>query len=179
VNFTLSVENFSIPEPDCLNLPFMGTHVGGGRIVPGIYQSVQVPSNEDLILDPGLYCIQGDFRHFGNSLFGEGVTIYMQSGDFNLSGGTIYLTAPISVTVPADGILDMVVFINSGNNSEIFLSGNNQWQIDGVSFGPSSSIALLGSSPLSINVQLLGWNIEFLGGYPITVNFSTEYGYPK
>ncbi len=118
---TYPVPRHLFDPPLCGEMPYMGSfrqHSPGAAntIDPGRYDSITVTKG-DLTLNPGLYCISGDFSFNGGSITtpaghtdttftgcGEtdpkcGVTIWMDStnGSLTLNGnGEMSLTSPIS-----------------------------------------------------------------------------------
>ena len=102
---TVPLPTFSLqlPTPDCNSVPARGDHNGGGTIDPGRWGRIRVNSNtDDLVLNPGLYCISNGMTMNGRSLsvapdsLGRdgGVTIYITGGDFTVNGGVDVHLAP-------------------------------------------------------------------------------------
>lgn len=89
-----------VPEP----VP-TGTNYGnktfndGQTMQPGMYGTISIAKNADVVMAPGIYYIDGGLTtQSGCTLTGSGVMIYNTSGDslkFD-GGGTVYLTPPTS-----------------------------------------------------------------------------------
>lgn len=99
-----------LPALDCSSLPNQGSFHGSGTIQPGCHSQISASANYDLELEPGLYCLTGNFSASGNSTVSldssaapnEGVTFYMQNGRFSTTGNNaMNLQAPLLPSSPA------------------------------------------------------------------------------
>ena len=121
---------------DCSGLPISSSD-GNGTINPGIYMGIAITGNESLVMNPGLYCFDGNFTINGNStstVTGNGVTIYMHSGDLNSNGNTsVVLSAPQTLPAePNDGYLGLLIVMGSENAGEVGLIGNQSSSYHGT-----------------------------------------------
>jgi len=140
----------------------------GNRLSPGNF-SGQFPPNGVDTLEPGVYCVNGDFRvNGGDSLTGIGVTIYMESGGVNWNGGaTINLSA--QTTGDYAGLL---LFAPLSNHDGITINGNSDSHFTGTFLAPSADITILGTGAADgFHSQIVGYTVE-LGG---TADTSIEY----
>jgi hypothetical protein len=86
----------TIPQPNCSFYSTRQPRPTATTIDPGWYESIRYTSaTVDLTLNPGLYCIDNDFYFSGRSITGNGVTIYSENGNFDLTANSIAdLSAP-------------------------------------------------------------------------------------
>ncbi len=110
---------------------------------------------------------------------GNGVTIYMQTGDF-ISAGTadIRLNAPNFATSLSDGFPGMLIYMERENAGQISLLGNKTSESDfsyyyGTIYAahPDSAINVSGSgNQMEVyNVQLIAGKVFFDGTTPIII----------
>lgn len=102
----------------------------------GCYTSINVTKGT-LTLNPGTYYMEGNFQTGnGTSVTGTGVTIYFQSGTFNLdSGSTMSLTAP--TTGSYAGIL---MYQDASDASPFTLDSGSKSSWQGALYLPGASI---------------------------------------
>ena len=113
-------DDYYIPPPDCSALPYRGSHSGGGTLQPGRYYKI-TSSTSDIVLQPGLYCIQ-KYMHLtgGGTLTGNGVTIYLMPGgeDFKVTATRVTKLSRPEKGQP--GIPGVVLYLD--NDDEIQFS---------------------------------------------------------
>lgn len=144
------------PEPTCA----VEANKTGSSLSPG-YVNGHFPPNGVDTLEPGIYCVNGDFRiNGGDTLTGNGVTIVMESGDVVWNGGaTINLSAP--TTGDTAGLL---VFLPMSNDDSITINGNSDSHFQGTFLAPSADIQVLGTGAADgFHSQVVGYTVE-LGG---------------
>lgn len=172
-----------VPPPDCSLVPLRGSHTGGGTISPGRYTDIRVNTSADVLdMQPGLYCLSGDFKANGGTIDGDGVTLYLTDGDFDIAGGVqINLTAPPSRTCqfcppPIPGVL---IYLAAGNTGEVSLLGTSDSEYLGLVYAPSGTIEAGGTgSELSvIHAQLIADTVKLHGTTDVLINFDDEHNY--
>lgn len=174
---------WDIPEPDCSSLPYMGSHNGGGTIIPGRYTSISIHAmTDELIMQPGLYCVSNGITYNGGSVSGSGVTIYLSGGDFVTSGNVVVnLTAPLqSCTLPIcpPAIPGILIFMAYGNSGTVSLLGDTGSDYQGLVFAPHGTIEAGGTSGLTaIHTQLVGDAVNIHGSPIIEVHFDENLTY--
>lgn len=165
-----------VPAPDCASLDdYAG--VSGTSIPPGHYDEIK--TNGDLTLEPGLYCVRNGFD-VRRDLTGEGVTIYMEGGDFSVTAqANVDLSAPTTDAPPA--IKNMVIYMAVGNTGTISMEGSAISKYAGTVFAPSGSIDVGGNSSEleTINTQLIGYNVKLHGNVTIDINFNGKESYTR
>jgi hypothetical protein len=106
------------PAPSCLASSNFSAHsntsnhnvtVGSNTtIYDGVYSNITLHNGDHLTMNPGLYCITGDFTMTGGQLDGSGVTIVMLGGSIDLTGngqaGSATATpTPLPTATPVHG----------------------------------------------------------------------------
>jgi hypothetical protein len=154
-----------LPNPVC-----SGNAVkNGNTLSPGTVNGNFPPSGVT-VLNPGMYCVNGDFSLNGNdTLTGSDVVIVMNSGGISWNGnGALDLSAPTSG--PFKGLL---IFFPMSNHSEIRINGTNDQRLTGTILAPASPIVLLGTANTnSFHSQLVGYTVEFGGTFDGTIRYN-------
>lgn len=172
------VSGFDIQPPDCDLLPSR-TYSGEATLQPGRFSAIKVTGNKNLELEPGLYCIDGEFSVQNGDLTGVGVTIYMKAGRFKVTGGKVNLAAPTGEAPPA--IRNVVIYAAKGNNKDIFLEGNSGSTFTGTIYGPDSVIDLGGTGDIepSYHTQIIGRTIKVHGNAAVRIQFEPDLNYTR
>jgi len=160
-------------------------HTSGNttHLRPGKYS--QFPpgaARRNIILDAGVYCINGDVG-WNNGSFdtltntGDGVTLYFTSGhDFTINGGNITLDASNSGDYA--GYLFIVDTNFSGTRGDCTINGNSTNSFSGTIFAPYCDVSLSGTgasgTPMGYSTQVIGWNVQITGNSE--VNFVYDPG---
>jgi len=173
----ISADYFGVTKPDCSGLPGMGSFSGSGTIFPGIYGSIF--AYDILFMEPGLYCVVGNFRV--DHVYGNDVTIYMLVGDFRVYQ-SIHLTAPETAQEASDGVVDVLLYMDELTDTAeygVIYASADSFAI-GTIFAPTSDFKIIAalSQPM-LNLQLIAWNVEFGGVYPLDINMIPSRSYPK
>jgi hypothetical protein len=176
------VPQYDIPtlsEPDCSGL--FPQSVSGDPIVPGIYSGISVTGGNTINMDPGLYCLDGDFSITSGTIIGHGVTIFMRSGKVNINSGANELYAPQAGEADDasgqswDG---MLFFQAYGNTSNFFLNGNNDSDYIGTIFVPDGHCTLNGGGDSAgYDTQFVCDTIDVSGNADIFLNFDDTNKY--
>jgi Putative Flp pilus-assembly TadE/G-like len=183
---TIPLPTFSlqVPTPDCDSLPLRGNHTGGGTIDPGRYGRIRVnAAGDDLLLNPGLYCIANEFTMNGGSVAvyrdpggpDVGVTIYMTGGDFTVNGGVhVTLTPPPNMPNACDycppAIPGMLLYMDPSNAGVITLNGDSTSDYMGTVYAPSGRIDAGGNELAQVRAQLVADTVDVQGNTVINVN---------
>jgi hypothetical protein len=189
---------FYIDAPDCSGLPSLtnNDYTLDGTIKvysQGIYSSeLKLPSG-DFRLNPGLYCVMNSpdaFTFNGNTLVGNGVTIYAPNGSINLSGKTTNLSAPCTDLDPRkdecgnpspsypDPAIGGVLFYTNG---DVTFTGGGDSSLTGLIYAPAGTVKLTGNSDISptLNTQIIGFNVSIGGTAQLTIKFTEGNTYNK
>jgi hypothetical protein len=155
------------------SVPSMGPH-GSATISPGVYCSgISLGSHQSLTLNPGLYIIKnGIDLGAQTTLTGNGVTIYLQSGGVNMSGGaTVGLTAPSSG--PWQGVL---FFQDRANATASTLVGGTAQTMNGALYFPAAHLTYTGgSSTTATATTIIADTLSMVGNSYIFASANTLF----
>ena len=172
---------FTVPIPDCTKVPYYDSPVSvtsGRTIDPGNYSNIKLSSSDTLIMNPGLYCMTGDFTTTGQAhVIGQGVTIYFKSGTFDTAGTSIInIQAPNcenSLCGVPPAIRGILIYMSPSNNSKIKFTGTSDSEFMGTIFAPGGSISVTGSGGLvTLNTQLIANKVDVSGTADISLNLN-------
>lgn len=195
-----------IDPPDCDGVAADGTPYYSGNwvnnggqikgnsditITPGNYSLIDVKSSQTLTMEPGLYCLTGDFSVSGSAVVNaQGVTLYIQkkgpnqSSDFSITGEpTVNMTSPLSDSnsLPAlEGIL--VIYAEDNSDGVITLEGTGNSLFGGTFYAPNNLIKIGGTS--STGISNTEYSCEFIGDRITTsgtadINITSERKYTR
>ncbi|HNB51169.1 MAG TPA: Tad domain-containing protein [Anaerolineales bacterium] len=179
------------PEPDCSTLP-TATSNGEGTINPGIYDGITVTAAEQLTMNPGLYCFDGNFIINGNAdsfVIGNGVTIFMRDGDVSSNGSAkVQLSAPSYVVTDDQGVTGMLIYLSAENDGLVDLTGNSASYYSGTIFGEhdDSLIEIGGTGDMSsgcfngipcFGTQLIAGTVKIHGNAMLDIQFVSNAVY--
>jgi Flp pilus assembly protein TadG len=145
-----------LPNPTCTG----NAAKSGTSMSPGNYSGT-FPPNGVKTLNPGTYCINGEFRlNAKDDLTGTGVTIFMQSGGITWNGG-----AKMNLSAPTSGDLaGLLIYAPMSNTSTMRFNGNANSLLTGTIFMPAAPIVYNGTGNLNpSHVQIIGYTIELTG----------------
>ena len=151
---------------------------GSGTIGPGNYSQIRL-TNGTLTMQPGLYCVKGDFTANGGTILADGVTIYMQKDGtkntaMSIAGNvTAHFNAPSSINVTAGAKVGLLIMMEEGNNGTISLQGTSGSSFTGAVYAPTGTVAVGGTSGINptYNTQLVGKYVKVHGNAQIEINF--------
>ncbi|MHC1740582.1 MAG: Tad domain-containing protein [Anaerolineaceae bacterium] len=175
----------SIDPPNCSSLPQMLSITNGGNLQPGIYPEIKVNEGEILHLNPGLYCLDGNFEANGHAyLKGDNVTIYMRSGSIKLEGtATVELSAPncdSALCGVPEAIRGILFFIDPSNEGSVKFSGTPDSYFIGTIYAPSSLIEISGTGDyVTLQTQLIGKRVSVVGNVDFTLDLDGAEIYQK
>jgi hypothetical protein len=176
----------SISPPVCGNSAEIN-HTGGGTISPGNYRNIRVNNKDELFLDPGLYCLSGDFTVLGQAnVTGHNVTIYLTSNGaiFTTSGGgAVKMSAP-----PADcdmkpipgvcppALPGILIYMGATSNKGVSLLGNSDSSYEGTIYAPYSPIEVGGTGDVvtEFGVQLIGNVVNIQGNASLDLAYRSS-----
>jgi hypothetical protein len=174
------IPRMEIPAPNCDHPSLIdgGKVKDGGSLKPGRYESIKINAGNNLILEPGLYCLDGDLTALGGTLVGNGVTIYQRQGSFDVGGNvTVQLAAP---TAPADPALrGMLFYAAEGNTSAHKMSGGGASWYVGTMYAPDGSIELGGNNSINptYTTQIVADYVKIHGTADMEIYFNDTLTY--
>jgi hypothetical protein len=170
----------NVPTPGCSYPPPSNppSSTSGGTIDPGYYTQIRL-NNDELTMNPGLYCITGSpnaLSFTGGTITGIGVTIYVYDGDITINGGAdVTLHAPEgTLDDVAPAIPHVLIYLPESNTSDVELQGNDTSQFLGVIYAPGADVSISGANETNptFNTQIIGKNVEISGNADLDINFN-------
>lgn len=168
------------PDPPTCTSDAPISHNGSGTINPGNYSSIRInATNQTLTMNPGLYCLAGNFVANGGTLNANGVTIYlMKNGSDNtsvtISGGVeAHMSAP-DEDADDGSIPGILIYTAPDNMGAVSLQGNATSTFYGAVYAQNASIEVGGTSGIlpTYNTQLIGKYVKVHGNAEIDINFN-------
>ena len=182
---TLPHYSTDVNQPSCAGLPdrTVPNH-GDPTLEPGVYDRIHWTGGT-LTFSPGLYCISGsqgmDIQ--GGSIYGDGVTIFLQTGGVTINGNVnpVDLRAPVESPDPSPAVPGILMYMAHGNTSTISITGNSTSFYLGTIYAPDGDLYISGTSSTNptFNTQLIGYNVEVSGGALIDINFNDDDNFEK
>lgn len=169
-----------VPIPDCTGLPNRSYGGGDETLDPGIYSSGIHVTNQDVILNPGLYCFEDEVRFTGGSITGTGVMLYISDGNFHLSGSAdVNLTASNDLTdASGNQWAGMLIYMDPNNTDQVEISGNTGSRYNGTIYAPGPSspsskdkCTITGNTDFVLNSQVICYNVKVTGTSDVTINY--------
>ena len=185
---TEGLEIVDIPTPDCMNQPDYGALevTGTMTINGGRYDYINLNSSDHLIMNPGLYCLYGDFQTNGNQTLevnpdapmNQGVTIYMAVGDILLNGNSnVRLRAPAIYQPPA--IKGLLIYMPPSNPGIITLTGAEDSWFRGTVYAPTGAINVGGSVDILYSSEFVGNTVYVNGSANISITDDAMVNYTR
>ena len=171
-------------EPKCAGPNRTVPKSGDAILEAGVYDKIHWTGGA-LTLNPGFYCITGsqgiDIQ--GGSVYGDGVTIYLQTGGATINGNVspVRLNAPVEFPDPSPAVPGVLLYMAHGNTSTISITGNSTSFYLGTIYAPDGDLYISGTSGTNptLNTQLIGNNVEVSGGASIDINFNDDDNFEK
>ncbi|MEE8355790.1 MAG: Tad domain-containing protein [Anaerolineales bacterium] len=181
----IPVSSTMVSEPNCGGLPNRTVPKSGdATLEPGIYDEIKWTGGS-LTLNPGLYCVTDSkgIDITGGSLSGNGVTLFLPTGDLTISGNVspVDLRAPEENPGPSPAIPGILIYMAPGNTNTVSATGNSTSFYLGTVYAPDGDLYFSGSSGTNptFNTQLIGNNVEVSGGATIDINFNDEENFEQ
>ena len=161
---------FLLPKIKCnkdAELSADGTSMSPGDWGDDVFPPVGVTG-----LQPGAYCLGGDFIVSSGALEGNGVVILVSNGMVHL-GGTIKLSAP-----PNGKYKGLLLYVPASNKHIVSLNGDGSSSYKGTILAPGSQIRLKGNdSSFGFHSQIIGYTIMSDGMSNIVINYKDNDNY--
>jgi Flp pilus assembly protein TadG len=153
------------PEPTCTQDAVQN----GNTLSPGNW-SGNFPPRGVTFLQSGIYCVDGMFMvNAHDILAGDGVLIYMRSGNVHWDG-----RAQINLTAPTSGpYAGLLIYMPMSNDEGLIINGNSDSSFVGTFLAPASDIQVNGTSGVSgYHSQIVGYTIDLIGTADMLVEYN-------
>jgi hypothetical protein len=163
---------FFMPEVTCGEGEEAIVSEDGTSMSPGHWGEEDFPPEGVTSLEPGIYCLDGDFVVGpGRTLTGADVVFNVAQGEINFSG-----QANISLGAPTSGdFFGLLLFMPIENNSPVVLDGAMGSTLRGTILAPGSKITIVGSSPKhEYRSQIIGYTIEIQGQHKVDIIYKNS-----
>jgi hypothetical protein len=152
-------------EPSCMQ----GATQSGDELSPGNWSGTFPPRGVKH-LQPGIYCVDGMFMvNAHDILTGDGVLIYMRSGNVHWDGN-----AQINLTAPTSGpYAGLLIYMPMSNEEGMIINGNSDSSFVGTFLAPASDIQINGTAGVNgYHSQIIGYTIDLIGTADMTVEYN-------
>ena len=173
--------------PECSNAPATPTVIVDGDTVMlhpgsyvqlppvGSYSGVNLNAFGHFILESGNYCVTKVLKDAGNDTIIEGVGVFIyinDGGDFNITGGTVQISARSDEGDPYKGFLiyvdpgpvDPITGTYSGVPGTCTITGNGNHQFTGAIYAPYCNVTVAGDSgPDGIHASIISYELKLTG----------------
>ena len=173
-----------VPPTDACSGPateFSQSGSGSHTIDPGHYSRIRMTGSHQLTMNPGVYCIEATHQNRGfeitgsGQITGNGVTIYIKYGDFDLSGsGTRNLSAPTAGTCVGEACnyVGMLMYIDRDNDDgDVEITGSSVGHHIGTFYALNNDCKFSGSAMENYSMQFICGTIRTSGSHVIKVEF--------
>jgi hypothetical protein len=176
------VESLMPPTPDC-----DGTATySDGRWYPqdgADGSNVVWDDHDDMLFASGLYCVTNSPGPVHGQIYGNGVTFYITSSNFNMTfngGGNLTATAPSGGDY-AGVLLYLAPQVSGGvlqNTQALDLRGNGSGSYTGTIIAPSADVTMFGnSSNAGFNSQIIAYQVDSGGNADIYIQYDAADNY--
>lgn len=164
-------DNIVFPNITCA----AGGSQSGNTLNPGTY-SGHFPPSGVTELNPGYYCVNGDFRlNSSDVLRGNGVLIIMQSGDIIFNGGaTIQLNGIPGPQSPSNPYAGLLFYMPMSNSGTVSINGNSSSTFTGTVLAPAADISLNGTGGAGLHGQIIGYTVDLSGTSDTTIVYEDQ-----
>jgi Flp pilus assembly protein TadG len=161
------------PDAGCQSVPVMGPQ-DSVTINPGTYcNGIVLSSHQQMRLNPGVYYVRnGIDLGAQTTLRGSGVTIYLETGGVNMSGG-----ATVDLTAPTSGYYQGILFFQARNNTTAStLVGGTGQLMNGVLYFPAANLTYTGgSSTNATQTTIVADTLSMVGNSYISAASTTQF----
>lgn len=169
------IKNYNVPvvaPPADLHITCAGNATKtGSSLSPGNYTGTFPPSGVST-LQPGTYCVNGDFTLNGNAnLSGNGVTIVMNTGGIKWNGSmTLNLSAPTSGTYKG-----LVIYAPPGNTSQMKMNGSSNVTLVGTMLAQNAPCDFVGSGQIQkVELQMICYTWQMNGNADVQIMYTAS-----
>ena len=165
--------NVVFPDPPAdLGITCSGNATKSGSTMhPGNWTGTFPPAGVTT-LQPGTYCIDGDFTlNGGDTLSGNGVTIVMKTGGIKWNGNmTLDLEAPIGGDYKG-----LVIYAPPSNSSQMTLNGSANVTLVGTMLAQNTPCDFLGSGQIQkVELQMICYTWQMSGSADVQIMYNAN-----
>jgi hypothetical protein len=176
-----------LPEPSCAGLP--SRNGNDNPLLPGYYHGGITIQNGSVTMQPGFYCLDGNFTVNGGSLKGSSVVIYMTAagGGVNFSGSAqIWLSTGQKILDGAGkNFGGTLIFMDRDNHNGVDMAGSNGTFYHGTIYAPgvrepdSQEKCNIGGSNTSVSLRsnVICYTIGIAGNSSVTIDYRPNENY--
>lgn len=162
---------FFMPAVDCGDEEAIVSE-DGTSMSPGNWGEENFPPEGVTSLEPGTYCLRGDFVVGpGRTLTGTDTVFKVERGEVNFSP-----QAAISLGAPTSGdYFGLLLYLPLDNNNPVMLDGGVGTIMRGTVLAPGSRVTINGSSPQhKYHSQIIGYAIEIKGQHKVDIIYKNS-----
>lgn len=163
------------PDPPTCSTNAVKTSVGGvGTITPGYINDFNF-SGGTWTLASGVYCVDGGFAVAGGTaILGDGVMIYVMSGDVAWNGG-----ASLNLHAQDDGEwAGLLLYQAVGNTEMATINGNGDSHFTGTMFFPDAEVQINGTGAADgFHSQVVGNQVDMSGTADLNIIYNEGENY--
>lgn len=165
---------FFLPDVDCGEEEATVSE-DGTSMSPGNWGEDDFPPEGVTNLEPGIYCLEGDFIvGDGRTLSGNEVLISVAQGEIRFSGqANITLRAPVS-----GDYYGLLLYLPLDNKKAVLLDGSMGSSLQGTILAPGAHVTIHGSNPKQeYHSQIVGYTIEIKGQHKVALIYKNSENY--
>jgi hypothetical protein len=152
------------PEPTCEQ----NAEQSGNELFPGNWSGT-FPPRGVTHLQPGIYCVDGMFMVNAHEILtGDGVLIYMRSGNVHWDG-----KAQINLSAPTSGpYAGLLIYMPMNNEEGMIINGNSDSSFVGTFLAPASNVRVNGTAgSAGYQSQIIGYTVDLSGTADLLVEY--------
>lgn len=161
------------PDPPTCSLPGVRDPVTQ-TVTPGYINNFNF-SGGSWTLAPGVYCVDGGFSvSGGTAILGDGVLIYLQSGDISWNGG-----ATLNLHAMDDGEwAGMLIYQAVGNTNMATINGDSGSHFTGTIFVPDAEVQINGTGAADgFHSQVVAETVDMSGTADLNIWYNEDENY--
>jgi len=140
---------------------------------PGNYSNISLKAGAVVTLNPGTYCVNGDFTGMGGTITGLGVTIKMLSGQFDLGGNVT-----VDLQAPSSGDWKGLLVYAEPSVSLVKITGGSGSFYMGTVYAPQTECQIRGGSgTIAVNSQLICRTNDIAGDGQVHIVYNEDENY--
>lgn len=168
------IDTPTIPPPSCSS---SGTRdAGTGTLTPGNISDFNF-SGGTWTMQPGIYCVTGGFSvNAGTTISGNGVLIYVETGDISWNGGAS-LDLHAADTGEYAGLL---LYQDPSNTQMATINGDSGSSFSGTMFIPSAQVQINGTGAADgFHSQVIGNVVDMSGTSDLNIFYDANENYSQ